>query len=247
VLVRPRRGGNVGAVARAMKNMGLRDLVLVAPRARLGASARHMAVHAEDVLRGCRAVATLDEALADVALAVGTIGREIASTRRIETPRAFAATMRAAARTGCVALVFGPEDHGLSNAELDRCQALLRIPADPAYGSLNLAQAVLLCAYEIHLAAEIEPASPKRKATRRGKERDAEARPATGAEREALFEHLEEALARIGFLQKQNPAHIMRDVRALLGRAGLTQRDVRVWRGIARQVLWSASRSEARR
>lgn len=230
-----------------MKNMGLDDLVLVAPRTPVGAAARNMAAHARDVLEARRTVPDLATALADTTLAIGTVGRETTPRQQVETPRAAAPAIVAAAGEGTVALVFGPEDHGLSNADLDRCQRLLSIPAADAYASLNLAQAVLLCAYEVRLATP-EPAGPGGPrpgggaATRRREEREADARPAQGVETEALFEHLETALRAIGFLSPQNPTHIMRDIRALFGRGGLTRRDVKVWRGVARQVSWAAEK-----
>lgn len=246
VLVRPRRGGNVGSVARAMKNMGLSDLVLVAPRTPVTASAEHMAAHARDVLAARRTERSLSDALADVTLAVGTVGREVTHRRPVAMPREIAPAIVDEARRGRVALVFGPEDHGLSNADLDLCQRLVTIPTSEAYASLNLAQAVLVCAYELRLAADAVPAVPASPASRRRAERVAEAAPATGREREALFAHLEESLEAIGFLSPQNPAHIMRDVRSLFGRAGLTRRDVRLWRGVARQMAWAARRINAR-
>lgn len=240
VLVRPRRGGNVGQVARAMKNMGLGELVLVAPRTPVGASAEHMAAHARDVLRARRTVPDLATALADTTLAIGTVGRETTPRARLEAPRDLAPDVVAHGARGRVALVFGPEDHGLSNADLDRCQRLVRIPTAGDYASLNLAQAVLICAYELHLAGGVGPGPPRRVPGRRRAERAGDVRPATGAESEALFSHLESALSGVGFLSPQNPSHIMRDVRALFGRGGLTRRDVKVWRGIARQVSWAA-------
>jgi len=244
VLVRPRRGGNVGAVARAMKNMGLSDLVLVAPRTPVGVAAERMAAHARDLLRARRTVADLATALGDTTLAIGTVGRETTPRARPRSPRDLAGEVIAAAKRGRVALVFGPEDHGLSNADLDRCQRLLSIPTSGDYASLNLAQAVLVCAYELRVAADLLGGAPaKPPGTRRRAERAADVEPATGAQREALLAHLESSLAAVGFLSPQNPAHIMRDVRALFGRAGLTRRDVKVWRGIARQVAWAARRA----
>lgn len=240
VLVRPRRGGNVGSVARAMKNMGLDDLVLVAPRTPVGVAARNMAAHAKDVLSSRRTVPDLESALEDVTLAIGTVGREKVPRRELEAPRALAPEIVEEAKRGRVALVFGPEDHGLSNTDLDLCQRLACIPTGDDYASLNLAQAVLVCAYELHLASGEAPSTKPKRTNRRSVEREADAKGASGREREAMFDHLESALRDIGYLSPQNPAHIMRDIRALFGRSGLTKRDVRVWRGIARQVGWAA-------
>jgi TrmH family RNA methyltransferase len=246
VLVRPRRGGNVGAAARVMKNFGLADLVVVAPRTRVGAVGAHMAVHGGDVLAARRTVPDLASAVGDCVLVFGTAGREFAHLEPL-APRAAAREILAAAPRGPVALVFGPEDHGLSNDDLGRCQRLVRIPTDDAYASLNLAQAVAICAYELCAAlADDDGAAPR---PARGARRSSAARtplgeraPASSAEREALLAHLEEALGAVGFLSRQNPAHILADLRALFARAGLTQRDVKIWRGIARQILWAARR-----
>lgn len=247
-----------------MKNMGLGELALVAPRTPVGRIGERMAAHARDVLARRRVFADLDAALGDCHLVVGTVGRTTTGPDEPVAPRAAAPDILAAAQRGRVALVFGPEDHGLSNAELGRCQIQVRIPAAPAYPSLNLAQAVLVVSYELRAAArargddltsspstagsppELAAAGRDRSRLRGAEPRD-DFRPATSREREALIVHLTQALDRIGFLSRQNPDHILRDVRSLLGRAGLTARDVRIWRGIARQVLWMAARSSRAR
>lgn len=246
VLVRPRRGGNVGAAARVMKNFGLAELVLAAPRTRVGAVGERMAAHARDVLARRRTTADLASAIADCALVVGTAGRDFAHLEA-QPPRALAAEIVAASAHGRVALVFGPEDHGLSNADLGRCQRLLRIPTGDAYPSLNLAQAVAVCGYELQLAAAAARAGADGAAPRRRRGASVLARSdgsgaASSAEREALLEHLTQALDAVGFLSRQNPTHIVADLRALFARAGVTQRDVQIWRGIARQMLWAAKR-----
>ncbi|MCK6555086.1 TrmJ/YjtD family RNA methyltransferase [Candidatus Binatia bacterium] len=226
VLVRPRGAANVGAAARAMKNMGLTELVLVAPRlgGRLPAAA--MAVHAADVLAGRRTVATLHEAVADCGLVVGTTRRDGPYRAGAEEPRRAAPRWLAAAERNRVALVFGPEDHGLSNDDLAVCHQLTAIPADAAYASLNLAQAVMLCCYELFLAANggAEAVSPPELAT---------------ADRvEQAMTHLRAAFLSIGFLHRDNPDHIMFAFRRMFGRAGLDERDVRILLGLARQIEW---------
>ena len=244
VLVRPRRGGNVGSAARVMKNFGLGELVLVAPRTRVGVVGARMAAHADDVLERRATAPDLATAVADCTLVVGTAGRDFAHLRAAP-PREVAAEIVAASVRWRVALVFGPEDHGMSNADLGRCQRLVRIPTGDAYASLNLAQAVAVCAYELRLAAEdagvtSSAAAPRRRAGRKAAERAGDDAPASSAEREALLEHLSRALDAIGFLSRQNPQHIVADLRGLFARAGLTRRDVGIWRGIARQMLWAA-------
>jgi TrmH family RNA methyltransferase len=229
VLVRPRNAGNVGATARAMKNMGLRRLVLVAPRGDDGARAREMAVHAEDVLGEARRVGTLKEAVADCGLVVGATSRQTARSEGECSPRAAAAMIVTATAANDVAVVFGPENHGLSGDELALCHRVLSIPASEAYASLNLAQAVLVVAYEIFLAAGAH--APR--ATR--------ARAATG-QIELMYEKLEESLRAIGFLRRDNAEHMMRTMRDILGRAALDEREVRVCLGLARQILWAGTR-----
>ena len=243
VLVRPRRGGNVGQVARAMKNMGLSDLRIVAPRTPVGKVGARMAAHAGDVLAARHTVATLDEAVADCVLTIGTVGRDTARHEKPLGPEDFVSQALEAAARGPVALVFGPEDHGLSNAELDQCQRFVTLPTSPEYPSLNLAQAVLLCSYELLRGAPPDPVAPN---SRRAEIRSADGQPASGQEREDLFTHFSEALTEIGFLDRENPTHIQRALRGFFGRAGLTVREVRIWRGISRQILWAANRVRGR-
>ena len=243
ILVRPRRGGNVGQVARAMKNMGLSDLWVVAPRTPVGKVGERMAAHAADVLAARRTVDSLAEAVGDCVLTIGTVGRETARHEEPLGPEDFVAQTFAAATQGPVALVFGPEDHGLSNAELDQCQKFVTLPTSPGYASLNLAQAVLLCCYELLRGA---PPERQRPDTRRAEIRNADGQPASGQEREDLFAHFSEALTDIGFLDRVNPTHMVRALRGFFGRAGLTVREVRIWRGISRQILWAANRARGR-
>lgn len=225
VLVRPRGSANVGAVARAMKNMGLHDLALVRP-APMDSWAEAMAAHAGDVLEGRRCHETLAEAVADCGLVVGTTCHDGPYRVAAESPRGAAPRVLAAAAANRVALVFGPEDHGLSNDDLTVCQQLITIPAAPAYPSLNLAQAVMLCCYELFVAVNHPPA---------------ETRVLASAERvERMLQHLRAAFLAIGFLKTDNPDHIMHAIRRMLGRAEMDERDVRIWLGLARQITWAA-------
>ncbi len=192
-----------------------------------------MAVHAGDVLAARAEVRSLDEAVADCGFVIGTSGRDAVRAAGGETPRALAAEILAACAANDVALVFGPEDHGLSTEELARCQRVLAIPASDAYGSLNLAQAVLVCAYEIFLAAAAangSPSSPPRTL-------------ATSTQTELMYSKLEAALRRIGFLQPDSAAHVMRRLRRMLGRAGLDDDEAQILLGVARQIDWVASRA----
>lgn len=228
VLVRPLQAGNVGAAARALKNMGLSDLRLVAPVAARGRAAAAMAAHAEDVLRAARTYDDLGAALADCTLVVGTTCRPGLYRAGVVALRDAAEQLVAEAAANRVALIFGPEDTGLVNRELKLCQRLITIPTAPDYPSLNLAQAVMLAAYELMMAAgaarEMPPAEPR----------------APAADVDAMMERMSRALVAIGFLPADNPEHIMFALRAIFGRGGLGMRDLDILNGIARQVRWFA-------
>jgi TrmH family RNA methyltransferase len=228
VLVRPSRPGNVAAACRAMKNMGLGRLGLVEPPPDLASrEARALAYGAWDVLDAARVSATLREAVAEATLVVGTSGRPLPSAW---TPRQLAEEGPARAGPGRTALVFGPEASGLRNDELALCHVHVHIPADPAHPSLNLAQAVLVLAYEIRVSA-LAAAPP---AAADARER------ATSAEIEAALDDLARALLAIGYLNPDNPGRILAELRGLLSRAGPTPRETSLLRGLARQILWAA-------
>ncbi len=227
VLVRPRGAGNVGAAARAMMNCGAGDLAIVRPRARLAAAER-MAVHARDLVRGAQVVDDVATAVADCRMVVGTTSRAGGYRAGAEDLTAVAPALLTQAEAGPVAILFGPEDHGLSNTDLRHCQRLCSIDTSDEYASLNLAQAVLLVCWELRRAARLEAPRPPAVA------------PAPAAAVAALYDHLQEALLRIGFLKAQNPEHLMFALRALFGRTTLTEHDVSILRGIARQMEWAA-------
>jgi tRNA/rRNA methyltransferase len=230
VLVRPRGAANVGAAARAMKNMGIGQLTLVGPVApRVLTRAATVAVHAADVVAAARVAESLAEAVADCVLVVGTTCRGGLYRAAVESPEAIAPLVVERAAQGPAAIVFGPEDSGLSNRDLKQCQRLSSADTSEDYASLNLAQAVLLYCHEVRRAAASVP----------GKER--ESVPAPAGDTEFLFERLEAALLRIGFLNPQNPDHIMLAVRRLFGRAALEPFEVRLLLGMARQIEWYAT------
>jgi tRNA/rRNA methyltransferase len=226
VLVRPQGAGNTGAVARVMKNMGLNDLALVRPRFRSRSSARTMAVHAADVLDKARTYDTLAAAVADCGLVAGTTCRQGPYRNDRLTPRQAAADLRQTSELNKVALVFGPEDHGLSNRDIQLMQMLIAIPSDDAYPSLNLAQAVGVCCYELFVARNDDV------------RKTPDSSLPTSGDTELMFEHLQRALTTIGFLHRDNPEHIMYALRGMLGRARLDERDVRILLGLARQIEW---------
>lgn len=224
VLVEPSHPGNIGAAARAMKTMGLSQLVLVNPLRYPDPQAEWRAAAATDVLDQCRVCASLDEAIADCHWVVGASARP----RRIPWPvadvRTSARKLLAEAGAGQVAVLFGREADGLSNEELQRCNAHLRIPASPDYPSLNLAMAVQVVAYEL-FAAQAVPAEP-----------EWDRPPATAAEVEAMLAHLERLLVATDFLDPDNPGQTLTRLRRLAARAGLDQTEVRMLRGIATQL-----------
>ncbi len=233
VLVRPREAQNVGAVARAMKNMGLTQLVLVDAPPLDETRAETLAVHAADVLRARRAAATLAAAVADCGLVVGTSGRPTAVRDGGAAPRALAPVILAAAEVNDVALVFGPEDHGLALEELKHCQHVLTIPTSEAYGSLNLAQAVLVCAYELFTAPP--PGAP-----------DPQARVLARHDRlELMYAKLEAGLQAVSFLHGEEAAATMRRIRRMLGRVGLDDDEVQILLGMARQMSWAGSHTSS--
>jgi tRNA/rRNA methyltransferase len=232
VLVRPQVAGNLGATARVMRNMGLTDLVLVAPEADpTDSRARRLSTHGEAILGNCRRVAELAEALADCVLAVGTSARVGGLVRRqsVGTPEEVLPRAAAMLAAGPVALVFGPEPTGLSNAEVVRCHYLVTIPTDPAYASLNLAQAVAICLYELRKAWRDRQAP--------GTLADP---PAPFADQERMFDHLRLALEEIHFLYGPKADALMHALRHLIGRAGPTRMEVEVLFGLARQIRWFA-------
>jgi TrmH family RNA methyltransferase len=227
VLVRPRNPANVAATCRALKNMGLGSLRIVGPDPGLGQpEARNLAYGAWELLDAVRFFPSLDEAVADAAFVAGTSGREDDGAW---SPRRLAAESGHRAGGGRTAVVFGPESSGLTGQELARCHERVRIPADAAQPSLNLAQAVLLVAYEVRLShptGDVVPASPR----------------AAAGELEAALRELEEGLVGIGYLNRDNPGAILAELRGLIARAGPTPREASLLRGLARQIRWAAGR-----
>jgi len=229
VLFKAKSPGNIGSAARALKNMGLHDLRVVAPTAPIGAASAAMAVHGQDVLSSARVYPDLPSALADRTVVVGTTARRGLYRSEARALREESGQLAALSTANRIAIVFGPEDFGLTNQELKLCQRLVTIPTAPQYPSLNLAQAVMVVAYELMLAAG---------AARELK--SAEERWAPAAEIDAMLARLERALVAIGFLSEDNPDHIMFAIRAIVGRAGLRPRELDIFNGIARQVQWFA-------
>jgi tRNA/rRNA methyltransferase len=235
VLVRPQFAANIGAAARVMRNMGLTDLVLVAPEASpTDPEARRLSTHGKELLDQCHTVADFAVAVADCVLVVGTSARVGGLTRRqfVGPPDEIAPRLIESMRSGPVALVFGPEASGLSNAEVSHCHYLIHIPTDPQYPVLNLAQAVAICTYELrrHWLRQIDaPTSLPPVET-----------PAPFVDQERAFEHLRQALEDVHFLWNEKADSLMHALRHLLGRAGPTPTEVDMLHGLARQLRWFA-------
>ncbi len=226
VLVDTSHPGNIGAAARAMRVMGLERLSLVRPKCFPSAEATARAAGADALLYHAEVFASLREALADCVWVVGTTVR----SRHLElpqlSPREFAARAIEETRHGQVALVFGREQAGLSNQELDQCQAVASIATNPDFGSLNLAAAVQVFSYELQLGFCDKPRGSGTPAPE-----DA-AGATTAAELEGLYMHLEQALTDIGYHDRQAPKLLMRRLRRLYGRARPDRAEVNILRGI---------------
>ncbi len=227
VMVRPRGSGNIGSVARAMKNFGASELAIVGSARTQSFWAKAMAVHGRDVLSEAKFYDTIRAAIADCTLIVGTTCREGLYRAHSQPPHAVALTVAAEAKRGKVALILGPEDHGLSNKDLEHCQLLVEIPSHPDYRSLNVAQAAVVCLYEFYIAGlEVTAEEPIQRAE--------------GEPIERLFDIMRDALLKIGFLDAENPDHMLLAFRRILGRTGLEEKDVRILTGMFRQIQWYA-------
>ncbi len=231
ILVEPQNPGNIGMVCRAIKNMGLNELRLVNPCQYLHPEAHKFAVSAKDLLGEAKVFPSLKEALEDSPLSVATTRRHGKYRQEIYAPDEIARKLLPEIGSHRAALVFGREDNGLTTDELSLCRWHATIPSSGEYGSLNLAQAVLIFCYEIFKGTgEIHPV-PEREI-------------AGVAETEGLLEHMESTLLRIGFLNPQNPAHIMRTFRRLLARAEPDSREIAMLQGMMSQIDWLADHSE---
>jgi tRNA (cytidine32/uridine32-2'-O)-methyltransferase len=220
VLVETTHPGNIGAVARAMKNMCLEKLVLVNPKGYPNAEATARASGAHDLLANARVCATLDEALEGCRVAAGTSARLRNVAWPQYEPRECAERLLGEAGQGEVALVFGRESSGLTNAELDRCQYLVHIPANQVYSSLNLSQAVQVLTYELLMAE------------RAGRALVEEARETvTLEEMEGFYRHLEQAMEEVGFSDPRQSNKLQRRLRRLFFRARPDKDEINILRG----------------
>jgi len=234
VLIETSHPGNIGGIARAMKNMGLSQLVLVNPKEFPSAVASARASSAADVLNDAKVVNSLDEAIAGTKLVVGASAR----LRKVSWPQLdVRETAKLALETvedGEVALVFGREDSGLSNAEMDKCHYLAHIPSNPNYCSLNIGAAVQVFAYECLMATEIESVHTK------GYKHTL----ASTEQLEGFYDHLYQALQDIEFLDPAKNARFMRRMRRLFNRTQLDIKEVDILRGILTAAQRQASKNQ---
>ena len=228
VLVETSHPGNIGAAARAMKNMQLEDLVLVKPQEYPSGKARARAAGAVDVLESARVVSSLDEALSDCSLVFGASARERRLGISLVDPRQAAEQIMGHGQNEKIAILFGREKCGLSNEELERCHSHIYIPSNEEYSSLNIAAAVQVICYELHMALRGDQSAPLNTKTRV----DEAERPASVENMERMYQHMESVLIKLGMIYPDNPMLLMRRIRNLYNRAGMDQREVKMQRGI---------------
>jgi tRNA/rRNA methyltransferase len=231
VLVEPQIPENIGAAARAMNNMGVTRLILVKPEncdlTRILKMATGTSI---DIVEQMDVYDTLLDAISPFNYVVGTTARIGAHRPALTNPRDLARDLVPIAQENQVAILFGPEDRGLSNEHLRYCHTIATIPTS-RFASLNLAQAVMIVCYEIFWSGRMPP-------------EEVIPRLADKFELEGMYEHLKAVLTKIGFIHPQNPEHWMLNIRRFLSRFPLRAREVRVIRGICRQIDWYTGQAE---
>jgi tRNA (cytidine32/uridine32-2'-O)-methyltransferase len=241
VLVETSHPGNIGSAARAMKTMGFTELVLVAPVNSPDAVATSMAAGADDVLFHAKTVMTLAEALADCHLVVGSTARPRGFSVPEYAPQEGIAKVVEGVQTGLkTALVFGRERTGLTNAEIDFCHHLIRIPSHAEYSSLNLSQAVQVLSYEYRMQwlATLPEQSLHQLTATATQQESAKAieRPATSAELDSLYAHWQQCFTESGFLQDDNHERLMRFIKVMMNRSHPSLQEVNILRGMLSSV-----------
>jgi len=240
ILVEPAGPLNVGSVARVMKNMGLSQLVLVNPQCEpLGIEAQHMAVHGVDILEAAQQVATIPDALTGCQRAIATTARVRTLPTPLETPHLALPWLLEEAVNSAV--IFGPEYRGLSNVELNYAQRFVCIPSNPEYPSLNLAQAVAICCYELYQIAQSQLSKPQDSISQLPSPTpnlySVDAAPLEVLE--GYYQHLEALLLQIGYLYPHTAPARLEKLRRLFNRAHPTTAEVAMLRGILHQMKWA--------
>ncbi|HLV76321.1 MAG TPA: tRNA (cytosine(32)/uridine(32)-2'-O)-methyltransferase TrmJ [Marinobacter sp.] len=250
VLVETSHSGNIGAVARAMKNMGLGNLWLVNPASFPDEASYARSAGASDVLDRATVVGSLDEALGDCTLVMGTSARGRKVPWPVMAPPQAADIALQQTRQGQVALVFGRENHGLSNDELQRCHYHIHIPSNPDYSSLNLAMAVQVVCYELRMqylrGLEADQSSPYLEPMVQPGDEGWDAPPATVRDVEGFFGHLEQVLVEIDFHRAEKPRHLVGRLRRLFQRARMDELEVNIMRGVLSAVQKAAGIESSR-
>ncbi|MDD5167661.1 MAG: RNA methyltransferase [Syntrophales bacterium] len=234
ILNHPKYAGNIGSVARAMKNMGLSHLIVSGSEPFPEEAMKMMSTHfAADIIDNIRYYPDLGEAVADFQYIVGTTSRLGSARGPVVSPREISQRLVDISQNNRIALVFGSEDKGLSNDDLRYCHSLITIPISENLKSINLSHAVMIVCYEIFLA---------------GMEKKTGFTPklASSSEIEGMYAQVKDVLMEIGFLNPENPEYFMMHVRRLLSRTHLFSRDVKIIRGICRQVAWAVKNKTAK-
>ncbi len=230
VLYKPKYAGNIGSVARAAKNMGISQIVVVGSadfdREEMEQRSTHLAADVLDSIQYCESI---EEALGGFNYIVGTTARLGKARGPFVSPRAAAQNIADLSQKNKVALLFGPEDTGLANDQLRLCHSVVTIPTSREFTSLNLSQAVMILCYEIFVATALSPTAG-----------EATPKLALSSELEGMYGQIKELLGHIGFLNPENPEYWMLDLRRFFSRSGLLSREVKIIRGICRQMEWHA-------
>ena len=237
VLVNTAHPGNIGGAARAMKNMGLAELYLVQPREYPAPRAVWRAAGARDVLANATIVESVDEAIADCGLVVGTSARERRIPWPLLNPRECGEKTFQEAASHKVALLFGREDRGLTNDELQKCHYHVHIPSNPEYSSLNLATAVQVLAYEVRMASLADEQGNLPPLT------DWDQPPVTAGDLEYFHEHLAETMADLKFYDPENPKQLITRMRRLFNRVRMDEMEVSILRGLLSQCSVQSANS----
>jgi len=231
VLCRSRTGGNIGAAARAIKNMGIGRLALAAPEDYHKAEARMLASNASDVLEGASIFDTIDDAVADQAIVLGTSRRIKSHRLRIMTPREAAGYVLRNLGKDSAAILFGPEDNGLNSDDLAKCHAVISIPVDDKQPSLNLAQAVMVIAYELRMAIDELPSVRS-------------FGDASDLEISQMIEQASAVLDRSGFFMRNPRERVLLHLKEIFANGVSTSQDARIIRGIFRRIAWALERDK---
>ena len=241
VMVETTHPGNIGAAARAMKTMGYNNLYLVKPKIYPNAEATARAAGADDILGRVVVCDTLEEALQGCVTVVASTARPRSILHSVFTPREYAPKLSEMLKLGPVALVFGRESSGLSNEELEYCNAVLQIPTNPKFSSLNVASAVQILCYEFNQLLQSDAVDKiDAESDDKGK-----TRLATADEMTYFYDHLEQSMIDVGFLNPQQPRKLMRRLKSLFNRAHMDENEVSILRGFLAAVRETVTKTKS--